>query len=160
MFSCGYCEIFKNTFFTEHLRWPVLTVLQKTSNAKWLYNRKNQSKIDGLNRFAENNEIISSYIEVAKTFQNLFSSIVKTSNIQREEETHLSKNTQINLVLACFEKFSKHPSIISIKKRMEITSNKFSFKYEERKKITEIQNLNFRKASLQNAIPVKILKEN
>ena len=44
---------------------------------------------------------------------------------------------------------------------MEINSNKISFKYEERKKfLTEIQNLNSRKASQQNDIPVKILKEN
>ena len=44
---------------------------------------------------------------------------------------------------------------------METNSNKFSFKYEERKKfLTEIQNLNSRKASQQNDIPVKILKEN
>ena len=44
---------------------------------------------------------------------------------------------------------------------METNSNKFSFKYEERKEIlTEIHNLNSRKASQQNDIPVKILKEN
>ena len=44
---------------------------------------------------------------------------------------------------------------------METTSNKFSFKYEERKKfLTEIQNLNSRKASQQNDIPVKTLNKN
>ena len=108
----------------------------------------------------ENDEIISSDIEVAKTFQNFFSSIVKNLNIQRDE-THLSKTTQENPVLAWIEKFSKHPSIVSIKKCMETTGNKFSFKYEDRKKfLTEIQNLNSRKVSQQNDIPVKILKEN
>ena len=71
-------------------------------------------------------------IEVAKTFQNFFSSIVKNLNVKRDE-TRLSKATQGNPVLACIEKFSKHPSTVSIKKRMEINSNKFSFKYEERK---------------------------
>ena len=40
----------------------------------------------------ENNEIISSDIEVANTFQNFFSSIDKNLNIQRDE-THLSKTT-------------------------------------------------------------------
>ena len=107
-----------------------------------------------------NDKIISSDIEVAKTFQSCFSSIFKNLNIQREER-HLSKTTQDNLVLACIEKFSKDPSIISIKKRMETNSNKFSFKYEERKKcLTEIQNINSRKASQQNDIPIKILKQN
>ena len=44
--------------------------------------------------------------------------------------------------------------------RMKINSNKFSFKYEERKKfLIEIQSLNSRKTSQQNDIPVKILKE-
>ena len=79
----------------------------------------------------------------------------------KRDETYLSKTTQENPVLTCIEKFSKHPSIVSIKKRMETTSNKFSFKYEDRKKfLTEIQNLNSRKASQQNDIPVKILKGN
>ena len=106
----------------------------------------------------ENDEIISSDTEVVKNFQNFFSSIVKNVNIQRDE-TYLSKTTQDNPVLACIEKISTHPSIISIQKRMETNSNKFSFKYVERKKfITEIQNLNSRKASQRNDIPVKILK--
>ena len=44
---------------------------------------------------------------------------------------------------------------------METNSNKFSFKYEETKKfLTEIQNLNSRKASQQTDRPAKILKEN
>ena len=120
----------------------------------------NKIKLKEKITLVENDEIILSDIEAAKTFQNFFSSIVKNLNIQTDE-THLSKTTQENPVLACNEKFSKHPSIISIKKRMETTSNKFSFKYEDRKKfLTEIENLNSRKASQQNDIPVKILKGN
>ena len=101
----------------------------------------------------ENDKIISSDIEVAKTFQNFFSSIVNNLNIQRDE-THLSETTQDNPVLAYIENFSKHSSIVSIEKRMETTSNKFSFKYEKRKNfLTEIQNLNSRKASQQMIYP-------
>ena len=82
--------------------------------------------------------------------QNFFSSIVKNLNIQRDEK-HRSKTTQDNSVFACIEKFSEHPSIISINKRMETDCNKFSCKYGETKKfLTEIQNLNSRKASQQN----------
>ena len=107
----------------------------------------------------ENEEIISGDLELTKTFQ-FFSSIVKNLDMQRDE-THLSNTTQDNPVIACIEKFSKNPSKVSIKKRMETTSNKFSFKYEERKKfLTEIQNLNSRKASQQNDIPVKTLNKN
>ena len=44
---------------------------------------------------------------------------------------------------------------------METNSNKSSFEYKESKKfLTEIQNLNSGKASQQNDIPIKILKEN
>ena len=40
---------------------------------------------------------------------------------------------------------------------METTSNKFSFKYEEKKKFfKEIQNFNSRKASQQNDISVNV----
>ena len=96
---------------------------------------------------AENNEIISTDIEAAKTFQIFFRSIIKNFNIQRDK-THLSKTTQDNPVLVCVEKFSKHPSIVSMKKRMVRNINKFSFKYEERKKfLTKIQNLSSRKTS-------------
>ena len=43
---------------------------------------------------------------------------------------------------------------------MKTKSHKFSFKYIERQRFfTEIQNLNSRKASQQNDIPLKILKE-
>ena len=80
---------------------------------------------------AENDEIISSDEEVTKTFQNFNSSIVKNLNTPRDK-THLSKTTQDNPVLACNAKLSMHPSIISIQKRMETNSNKFSFKYEKR----------------------------
>ena len=86
-------------------------------------NKKNLKKISPLfpNKIkskekitlVENDEIISSDIEFAKTFQNFFSSIAKNLNIQRDK-THLSKTTQDNPVLACIEKFSMHVSIVSI----------------------------------------------
>ena len=47
----------------------------------------------------ENDKIISIDIEVTKSFQDFFSSIVKNVNIKRDE-THLSKITQDNPVLA------------------------------------------------------------
>ena len=76
-------------------------------------------------------EIISSDIEVAKTFQNFFSSIVKNLNIQRDE-THLSKTTQENPLLACIEKFAKHPSIASIKNvwKQPVTNSLLNMKTE------------------------------
>ena len=101
----------------------------------------------------ENDEIISSDIEVVKTFQNFFTSIVKNLNIQRDE-THLSKTTQDIPVLACIEKFSTHPSIISIQKRNSknsLLNMKKEKNFLQKSKILTPE---------QNDIPVKILKEN
>ena len=33
VFSCGFCEIFKNTFFTEHV-WTTASVLKTSENVK------------------------------------------------------------------------------------------------------------------------------
>ena len=77
----------------------------------------NKIKSDKKITLAGKNEIISSNIEVAKIFQNFFSSIAKNVNIQRDE-THFSRTTQDNPVLTCIEKFSKHPSIVSTKKNL------------------------------------------
>ena len=59
----------------------------------------NKIKSNEIITHVENDEIISSDTEVAKTFENVFSSTVKNLNIKREE-THLSKTTQNNPVLA------------------------------------------------------------
>ena len=57
--------------------------------------------------------------------------------------------------------FAIHPSIISIKDRMETLKSTFSFNYiNEDQLFQEIQNLDSKKASHQNDIPVKIIKEN
>ena len=40
MFSCQFCEIFKNTFFIEHLRWLLLPILKLLDSqrqwCKWI----------------------------------------------------------------------------------------------------------------------------
>ena len=57
--------------------------------------------------------------------------------------------------------FSKHPSIINIKKRLNNWNYTFSFKFESLEKFSKlIQNLNCNKATQQYDIPIKILKEN
>ena len=33
--SCGYCELFKNSFFSENFGWLLLTVLPQYSEASW-----------------------------------------------------------------------------------------------------------------------------
>ena len=41
MFPCKICEIFKNTFFTEHLRWLLLKIIKLNVNKNII--RKNSS---------------------------------------------------------------------------------------------------------------------
>ena len=40
MFSCQFCEIFKNTFFLEHPQWPLLPILKPLDSqrklCKWI----------------------------------------------------------------------------------------------------------------------------
>ena len=49
VFSCEFCEIFKNTFFIEHLRWLLLTgVTQKKSCCKVLENLQKKTTNDGV----------------------------------------------------------------------------------------------------------------
>ena len=59
------------------------------------------------------------------------------------------------------EKFSKHPSITNIKKRINNSNYTFSFKFVSQEKFSKlIQNLNCNKVTQQYDIPIKILKEN
>jgi len=108
----------------------------------------------------ENEKIITNENEIAETFNEYFSNIVKNLNISRDPK-HISKTTQKDSVLQSVEMFAKHPSIISIKDRMETLKSTFSFNYiNEDQLFQEIQNLDSKKASHQNDIPVKIIKEN
>ena len=73
----------------------------------------------------------------------------------------ISGTSQTDPVLQSIDKFSKHPSIINIKKRMNNSNYKFSFKSETQEKFPKlIQNLNCNNATQQYDICIKILKEN
>ena len=108
----------------------------------------------------ENENIISNDKKVADIFHKFFSNLVKTLNISQNPYL-VSGTSQIDPVLQSIEKFSKHPSIINIKKRMNNSNYTFSFKFESQEKFSKlIQNLNCNKATQQYDIPIKILKEN
>ena len=95
----------------------------------------------------------------AKTFHEFFSNVVKCLNISQNPHL-ISGTSQTDPVLQSIEKFSKHPSIRNIKKRMNNSNYTFSFKSETQKKFSKlIQNLNCNKATQQYDIPIKILKE-
>ena len=54
VFSCEFSEIFKNTFFTEHL-WPtdsehvkIIKIYMMKFNARKLYIKRNNNKVDSI----------------------------------------------------------------------------------------------------------------
>ena len=63
----------------------------------------------------ENKNIISNDKKVAETFYEFFNKVVKCLNISQNPYL-ISRISQTDPVLQSIEKFSKHPSIINIKK--------------------------------------------
>ena len=107
----------------------------------------------------ENENIISNDKKVAETFDEFSSNVVKYLNISQNPYL-FSETSQTDPVLQYIEKFSKHPSIINIKKRMNNSNYTFSFKFETQDEFYKlIQNLNCNKATQQYDIPIKILKK-
>ena len=75
------------------------------------------------------------------------------------EPTLISGTSQTDSVLHYIEKFSEHPSIINIKKRMNNLNYTFSFKFETQEKFSKlIQNLSCNETTQQYDIPIKILR--
>ena len=108
----------------------------------------------------ENSEIVSIDSEVASIFNEFFTTIVKNLNIYRNPD-HLLETRKQDRVLASIEKFSKHPSILNIEKKMSEAESSLSFQFVEQDSVVkEIQILKSNKTSQQNDIPIKNLKEN
>ena len=108
----------------------------------------------------ENNEIISSDIEVSKLFNNFFSNIVTELNIPRNTVELLNTEDIQDPVLKSISKYSSHPSIIKINEYIKET-NIFSFHLVNIDEIeSEILSLAVKKSCQENDIPTKILKEN
>ena len=108
----------------------------------------------------ENAEIVTEDSKLVKIFNDFFSTVVDKLNIAINDD-HILETSSSDPVWASIGRFSKHPSIFNIKKRMGNISPKFKFQYVDQNHISkEIQNLNSKKAMQQNDIPVTLLKEN
>ena len=103
----------------------------------------------------ENENLVSDDAEVANCLKNFFSNIVKNLVIPKYEvENDLNLNMNSHPTLKAVFKYKNHPSIISIRRFCHQVSN---FKLTVLK---EIRGLSTTKASQDNDLPVKILKEN
>ena len=108
----------------------------------------------------ENNNIISSEIEIAEKLNAFFSNIVKELNIKVKEDLLCDVSDIKDPVERAIQKYKNHPSIQMIKETFD--SNKtFSFDLVSSDTIfKEILSLDTKKATHSNDVPTKIVKAN
>ena len=79
--------------------------------------------------------------KIAETFNNFFSNIVKSHNIDSDLGGITTQTNNVDPVFRAIEKYVNHPSILKIKRKMSDKGLSFSFKYVTRCKIAkEMQN--------------------
>ena len=110
----------------------------------------------------EKDEIIREETVIAETFNTFFTNIVSNLKTPPYFDSDF-KEDFINAdeaIMAIVEKYEKHPSIIKIKK---FTQNKFSFEFQTIDReyvLKEIRALKLNKASQEQDVPTKTVKEN
>ena len=105
----------------------------------------------------EGTKIIHEERELAKTFNVFFVSIVK--NLGINENLLPNSSSETKSVESIIAKFENHPSIVTIRNRIDKNSI-FSFKeIGKTEVIKEIKNLDIKKGSLSSDIPTKVIKE-
>ena len=88
----------------------------------------NKIKSKGKIALVENAEIVTEDSKLVKIFNDFFSTVVDKLNIAINDN-HISETSSSDPVWASIERFSKHPSVLNIKKRMGNISPKFKFQY-------------------------------
>ena len=104
-------------------------------------------------------KIISDTEKVADTFNRFFVNIGNTLKIDKDKPFLVETNDEFDPVLKAIKKNSAHPSILSIKEKMN--NNVFSFRkvtYEEI--LNKINSLNTLKSTQSEDIHFKIIKDN
>ena len=119
------------------------------------------NKILGTNRVTlrDGGKVISDTERVADTFNKFFVNIGNTLKIDKDKQFLVETNDVFDPVLKAIKKYSAHPSILSIKEK--INNNVFSFRkvtYEEI--LNETNSLDTSKSTQSEDIPFKIIKDN
>ena len=108
----------------------------------------------------ENNNMISSEIEIAEKLNAFFSNIVKELNIKFKEDLLCDVSDINDPVERAIQKYKNHPSIQMIKETFD-SSKTFSFDLVSSDTIfKEIVSLDTKKATHSNDVPTKIVKAN
>lgn len=118
---------------------------------KPLFSEKNNP--GGKITLIESGTIISEDIKVANTFNDYFTNVVKTLNIQESiTEDEVEDNIE-----DCISRYENHESIIRIKQNINIDNN-FQFSASNLENMeNKINDLNIHKPTTINHIPAKIL---
>ena len=108
----------------------------------------------------DNEKIITNDKEIAKVLNDFFSNIIKTLNIPKKDHTDSIVENVRDPTLKAILKYRKHPSILAIKRKLK-SGSVFTFNHITKEDvIKEINNLDASKASQEDDIPTKIIKEN
>ena len=108
----------------------------------------------------DNEKVITNDKEIAKVLNDFFSNIIKTLNITKKDHTDSVIANVRDPTLKTILKYRKYASILAIKRRIK-SDPVFTFNYITKEDvIKEIKNLNASKASQEDDIPTKIIKEN
>ena len=112
---------------------------------------------------SENGKILNNDNEIAITFNNYFSNIIKKLSLPSAKSYNEENIDNItNPTYLAIEKYKNHPSILTIKNKMQSLGHpSFSFQYVSHDQVLkEVNKLNPRKASQDSDIPVKVIREN
>ena len=115
----------------------------------------------GTNRviLRDGSKVMSGIERVADTFNKFFVNIGNTLKIDKDKQFLVETNDVFDPVLKAIKKYSAHPSVLSIKEKMN--NNVFSFRevtYEEI--LNEINSLDTSKSTQSEDIPFKIINDN
>ena len=109
---------------------------------------------------ADNEKITTNDKEIAKVLNVFFPNIIKALNIPKKDHTDSIAQNVRNPTLKVILKYLKHPSILAIKRRIK-SGPVFTFNHITKEDvIKEIKNLDTSKASQEDDVPTKIIKEN
>ena len=119
------------------------------------------NKILGTNRviLRDGVKIISDTENIADTFDNFFVNIGNTFKIDKDKQFLLETNDVFDPIFKAIKKYNAHPSILSIKEKMN--NNVFSFRNVTHEGIlNETNSFDTSKSTQSEDIPFKIIKDN
>ena len=119
----------------------------------------NSGKATNKITLVEKGEVVTDDQVLAETFNSFFIDAVQSLSIQENRALLDDASEESDPVRIAVKKFQNHPSIIDIKKHVNVTERFSFYEVETSDMISEINNLNSKKSGTFMNIPVKRLKD-